>query len=91
MFAWMTLFSWLCFLKYLQVFKSLRVFVIIMLDAVKGAMSFGLVTMIMFISFGCAQYAAVRFKTGKSLTEDFSEVFVPILKAQYLAMFGSFD
>jgi hypothetical protein len=52
-----------------------------MIDCVRGALSFAVVTLIMFVSFGCAQYAAKRFKTNRSLTEDFSEVFLPILKA----------
>jgi len=62
-----------------------------MSDCVANALSFGLVTIIMFISFGCAQYASVRFKTELSIYEEFYTVFIPIMKAQYLAMFGSFD
>ena len=90
-FAWMTLVSWICFLKYLRVFKTLRVFIRIMEDCVKNAAAFAMVLSIMFVSFACAQYAAVRFKTNASLVDEFGPVFVPILKSQYLAMFGSFD
>lgn len=52
-----------------------------MSDCVKNAASFGLVTIIMFISFGCAQYASVRFKTDLTIEEEFYTVFIPILKA----------